>query len=106
MTVERYIRIIAGFFIMFSLALGVQGRRLLTEHLAQLGHLGPELLERFLLLASRAPSHRHDTVLPRHRAFSTGMCQCTRTLRNCQGSSTSMSAGKSPGRPSRGVQSV
>ena len=32
MTVERYIRIIAGFFIMLSLALGVQGSPLFVSH--------------------------------------------------------------------------
>ena len=35
-----------------------------------------------------------------------GSTQWTRTLRNCQGSSVSMSSANSPGRPASGVQSV
>ena len=35
-----------------------------------------------------------------------GGCHETSTFRNCQGSDVSISSGKSPGRPSRGVQSV
>ena len=84
--------------------------------------VGPDSLHRGLLPRGRRPSRarrRKNSVCSKvRRENETGGLvaarlrlfvsagQCISTLRNCHGSRLSMSSGKSPGRPVRGVQSV